>query len=40
LYAELPPLRFIGVGPNPGEIISDVPEPSLLLELAKRAEKA
>ncbi len=35
LYAKLPKLRFIGVGPNPGEIIADVPEPSRLLALAK-----
>jgi adenylosuccinate synthase len=33
--AELPPLRFIGVGPDPGQIISDVPRPHLLLRLAR-----
>lgn len=32
--ALLPPLRFIGVGPNPGQVIMDVPEPGRLLTLS------
>ena len=35
---KLPEIRFIGVGPNPGEIISDIPASKELLDLRKSLE--
>ena len=34
----LPKIRFIGIGPNPGEIISDTPSPEDLLSYSKSAQ--
>jgi len=34
----LPKIRFIGIGPNPGEIISDTPSPEGLLSYSKSAQ--
>ena len=35
---KVPEVRFIGVGPNPGEIIADIPNTRQLLELRKSLE--
>ena len=32
---RLPTLRYIGVGPDPSQIIRDVPEPAVLVEMGK-----
>jgi len=39
-YADikLPKIRFIGVGPDPGEIISDLPSPEDLLSYSRSAQ--
>ncbi len=34
-YTRLPNLRYIGVGPNPSQIIKDVPAPEVLIALGK-----
>jgi adenylosuccinate synthase len=34
-YENLPKLHFVGVGPDPGQIICDLPSPQELLRLAK-----
>ena len=34
-YSQLPQLRYIGIGPDPGQIIKDAPDPEALLEIGK-----